>query len=50
MDRALTPLGQTLLEPVLARSAWTQQHAEEITAAREKYDEASARRDLRTGS
>lgn len=38
VDYALTPLGATLLEPILALASWAAEHRAEIQAARERYD------------
>lgn len=38
VDYALTPLGQTLLEPVRALGAWAEEHRAEIQAARDAFD------------
>jgi DNA-binding HxlR family transcriptional regulator len=38
VDYALTPLGRTLLEPILALASWAGEHRAEIQAAREHYD------------
>jgi len=43
VDYALTPLGQTLLAPVQALSAWADEHRTEIQQARERFDRKSAR-------
>lgn len=43
VDYALTPLGRTLLEPVMALAAWAGDHREEIQRARERYDLDSGR-------
>ena len=43
VDYALTPLGQTLLEPVLAIAAWAEQHREDIQAARDRFDRKERR-------
>jgi DNA-binding HxlR family transcriptional regulator len=40
VDYALTPLGKTLLEPILALAAWAESHRFEIQAARERYDDS----------
>lgn len=42
VDYALTPLGQTLLEPVRALSTWAETHREEIQAARDRFDGKAA--------
>lgn len=38
VDYELTELGRTLLEPILALTAWAESHRHEIQAARERYD------------
>lgn len=38
VDYALTELGRTLLEPILALTAWAEAHRHEIQGAREAYD------------
>jgi DNA-binding HxlR family transcriptional regulator len=38
VDYALTPTGQTLLEPVLALATWADRHRGEIQAARDRFD------------
>jgi len=38
VDYALTPLGETLLEPVSALALWAQGHRAEIYRAREAFD------------
>jgi DNA-binding HxlR family transcriptional regulator len=43
VDYALTKLGETLLDPIQALSAWAGEHRFEIQAAREKFDRASPR-------
>lgn len=48
VDYALTPLGETLLEPVLALSNWAVAHREDIQAARDLFDERE-RLEPRTG-
>ena len=42
VEYALTPLGATLLETVLALSAWAIEHRADIQAARSIYDERHA--------
>lgn len=42
VDYALTPLGQTLLEPVLALAFWADRHAPEIQASQARFDETEA--------
>lgn len=39
VDYALTPMGRTLLEPILALASWAGEHRTEIQAARERYDD-----------
>lgn len=43
VDYALTPLGHTLLEPVLTLTRWSHDHRAEIQEARAKFDKKSAR-------
>ncbi|MCO5997694.1 winged helix-turn-helix transcriptional regulator [Actinoallomurus rhizosphaericola] len=38
VEYALTPLGQTLREPLRALTDWSVQHIAEVIAAREEYD------------
>jgi DNA-binding HxlR family transcriptional regulator len=38
VDYELTPMGRTLLEPIMALAAWADQNREVIKKAREKYD------------
>jgi DNA-binding HxlR family transcriptional regulator len=38
VEYALTPLGVTLLEPVLAFVEWTHDHQDEILASRARFD------------
>jgi DNA-binding HxlR family transcriptional regulator len=38
VEYALTPLGQTLREPLKALTEWSVQHVAEVLAAREEYD------------
>lgn len=38
VEYALTPLGQTLREPLKALTEWSVQHIAEVLAAREQYD------------
>jgi DNA-binding HxlR family transcriptional regulator len=42
VEYALTEMGRTLLEPVLALVRWSQQHLDEIAQARERFDAAQA--------
>lgn len=44
VDYALTPLGQTLLEPVNALGSWANDHRLEIQEARDRFDKKEARR------
>lgn len=37
-DYELTPLGQSLLEPICHLKAWAEEHLPEVDAAREAYD------------
>ena len=43
VDYALTKVGRTLLEPVLALAAWAEKHRYEIQDARARFDEKDAR-------
>lgn len=38
VDYELTPLGRTLLEPLMALSKWAQEHRVAIQKSRERYD------------
>jgi DNA-binding HxlR family transcriptional regulator len=38
VDYELTPLGRTLLPPVMALAAWAKANGEQIYAARERFD------------
>jgi DNA-binding HxlR family transcriptional regulator len=40
VDYELTPMGRTLLDPILALASWAESHRFEIQAAREHYDAA----------
>jgi len=42
VEYALTELGRTLLEPVMALAAWADTHRPDIEAARRGYDERGA--------
>ena len=42
VDYALTDLGRTLLEPILALAAWARDNRPAIDAARQRYDGAAA--------
>jgi DNA-binding HxlR family transcriptional regulator len=39
VDYALTPLGQSVLEPLMALMQWAQEHGTDIAEARRKYEE-----------
>lgn len=41
VDYALTPLGRSLSEPVMALGSWARAHIAEIAAARHRYDTRS---------
>jgi DNA-binding HxlR family transcriptional regulator len=41
VDYALTPLGETLLDPVLALARWADHHSPEIQAAQARFDAKS---------
>jgi DNA-binding HxlR family transcriptional regulator len=43
VEYALTPMGRTLLQPILALGAWAGAHRVEIQEARERYDREAAR-------
>ncbi|MCD2443677.1 helix-turn-helix transcriptional regulator [Agromyces sp. SYSU K20354] len=43
VEYAATPLGRSLAVPVLELVGWASAHHEQITAARDAYDETSAR-------
>jgi DNA-binding HxlR family transcriptional regulator len=38
VEYALTPLGQSLLEPIVALRAWAESNVDEVLAARALYD------------
>jgi DNA-binding HxlR family transcriptional regulator len=40
VDYALTPLGESVLEPLTALMCWAQQHGTDIAEARQRYEEA----------
>jgi DNA-binding HxlR family transcriptional regulator len=42
VDYALTPLGQSLIDPVTALAEWAQTHAGEINEARQRFDGTSS--------
>jgi DNA-binding HxlR family transcriptional regulator len=39
VDYALTPLGQSVLEPIMALMHWAQEHGTDIAEARRQYEE-----------
>jgi DNA-binding HxlR family transcriptional regulator len=39
VEYSLTPLGQTLIEPIWALRAWSEQYIEEIERLRDEYDQ-----------
>ncbi|MDR0246092.1 MAG: helix-turn-helix transcriptional regulator [Burkholderia sp.] len=41
VDYALTPLGETLLEPVMALVMWAEKNKQSIARARERFDDAA---------
>jgi DNA-binding HxlR family transcriptional regulator len=43
LDQAVTPLGETLREPLRALTEWSTRHAAEVLAAREEYDTSAER-------
>lgn len=43
VEYALTPMGQTLIEPLAALADWAEEHRAAIVAAREHYDRAQRR-------
>ncbi|HLJ52837.1 MAG TPA: helix-turn-helix domain-containing protein [Rhizomicrobium sp.] len=44
VDYELTPLGRSLLEPVMGLSAWALKHIAKIETARERFDSSAARK------
>lgn len=40
VEYSLTPLGETLCEPLLAIIRWTEAHIDEVTASQARYDKA----------
>lgn len=42
VDYALTPLGESVLEPLQAFMHWAQEHGTDVAAARRRYDDALA--------
>jgi len=45
VDYELTPLGRTLLDPILALGKWAHEHRAAIQEARNRYDARQARTD-----
>jgi DNA-binding HxlR family transcriptional regulator len=43
VDYALTPLGRTLIEPLVALCKWSEAHLHELEAARAQHDGAAGR-------
>jgi DNA-binding HxlR family transcriptional regulator len=41
VEYALTPLGETLIEPLTTISAWAERHMDEIVQARRHHDESN---------
>ena len=39
VDYALTPMGESVLEPILALMQWAAEHGTDVAAARARYDE-----------
>ena len=42
VDYALTPLGESVLEPLTAFMYWAQEHGSDVAEARRRYDEEQA--------
>jgi DNA-binding HxlR family transcriptional regulator len=42
VEYALTPVGQTICEPLTALISWAEENIKAITAAQQRYDEASS--------
>jgi DNA-binding HxlR family transcriptional regulator len=42
VEYALTPLGETLCEPIAALIRWSEENIDAVTSAQKRYDEASA--------
>lgn len=42
VEYALTPLGQTICEPLAVLISWAEEHIKAVTAAQQRYDEASS--------
>ncbi|MGE0869468.1 MAG: winged helix-turn-helix transcriptional regulator [Kofleriaceae bacterium] len=49
VEYELTPLGDTLLEPIQGLADWAEQNRTSIQAAREKFDTRPAKRSTSTG-
>jgi DNA-binding HxlR family transcriptional regulator len=47
VDYALTSMGESVLEPILALTKWAAEHGTDVAEARERYDEASEDPDVR---
>jgi DNA-binding HxlR family transcriptional regulator len=45
VDYALTPIGESVLEPILALTKWAADHGTDVAAARERYDGLGAEQD-----
>jgi DNA-binding HxlR family transcriptional regulator len=45
VEYAVTPLGETLREPLKALTEWSVQHIDEVLAARVEYDTRAERAD-----
>ncbi|GCE46110.1 HxlR family transcriptional regulator [Thermosporothrix hazakensis] len=41
VEYSLTPLGETIIEPIWAFRDWSEEHIEEVERAREEYDRRS---------
>ena len=50
VDYALTPLGRSLLEPVMGLSAWALRNIARIETARAKFDGAASGRSLKSAN
>lgn len=44
VEYALTPLGETLLEPIKALASWATEHREAIQRSRERYDRSTRKK------
>ncbi|MDO4631772.1 MAG: helix-turn-helix domain-containing protein [Corynebacterium sp.] len=42
VEYELTPLGETLFEPLAALTTWTEEHISEVLEARERFDQETA--------